>query len=84
MQGDGNFCLYRGATPLWCSATSEIPVTPNSAWMQPDGNLCLYAPTQSSPIWCSTTNGNPGAYLIVDEAGYVAIYSGTTMIWRVP
>jgi hypothetical protein len=51
--------------------------------MQTDGNLCAYDAFHT-PLWCSNTVGNPGAYLVVQDAGYIALYVGATEIWRTP
>ncbi|WP_438392708.1 curculin (mannose-binding) lectin [Caballeronia sp. DA-9] len=46
MQGDGNFVLYAGTTPIYSTQTDG---NPNSIFaLQVDGNLVIYAPT---PIW---------------------------------
>jgi hypothetical protein len=40
--------------------------------MQDDGN-CVQQ--DSGPVWDSRTSGNPGAYLIVRDDGYVVVYN---------
>lgn len=81
MQGDNNFCLYRSGNPLWCSNTGAQGVGGANATMQTDGNLCV-DDASGNPLWCSGTAGRPGAYLIVHDEGYIAIYVGATQVWR--
>lgn len=47
--------------------------------MQSDGNLVSYAGT--TPMWDSATGGNPGAYLALQDDGFLYIYafSGTVI-----
>ena len=48
--------------------------SPNTAWMQSDGNFVIYD-INWTPVWASNTGGNPGAYLIVQTDGNVVIYN---------
>ena len=82
MQSNTYLCLYRNGVELFCSNVSD-GLSPATAIMQTDGNLCVYDPDHT-PLWCSNTNGHPGAYLLVQDAGYIAIYDGATQIWRIP
>jgi len=82
MQSNTYLCLYRNGVELFCSNVSD-GLSPATAIMQTDGNLCVYDPDHT-PLWCSNTNGNPGAYLLVQDAGYIGIYVGATQIWRIP
>jgi hypothetical protein len=85
MQTDDNFCLYPKAGELaaWCSSTvgQSIP----AAIMQTDGNLCLYpADSAKYPPWCTSTPGNPGAYLAVRDDVHVQIIDGASVLWSRP
>ena len=48
-------------------------------------NLVLDQYFDVVPTFASNTAGNPGSYLVVEDAGYVAIYSPDgTRLWRAP
>ena len=66
MQGDGNFCVYRGTGPadkrgsVWCCNRKAVPGGQFFAIMQDDGNFCVYKGTGPSDnrggVWCTKTN----------------------------
>jgi len=87
MQGDGNLVLYQLRTPyayeagdpaLWHSNTWRSPGS--YLWMQGDGNLVIYDPTDT-PIWSSGTWGHYGASLAIQDDGNVVIYHEGGAIW---
>ena len=78
MQGDGNFVLYEGPTPLWASGTDGTDAT--VAVMQDDGNLVLYNGS-GTPRWASGTDGHGGSSLAVQDDGNVVIYENGNPIW---
>lgn len=48
--------------------------------MQTDGNLVLYSRTRA--LWSTRTNGNPGAYAVLEPNGKLAVYSsGDVQLW---
>ena len=51
---------------------------PREFIMQTDGNLVLYD-TSGQPHWASNTQGNPGAFLNVQDDGNLVVYrAGST------
>jgi hypothetical protein len=48
--------------------------------MQTDGNLVLYGYSHE-PVWASNTQGNPGAFLAVQDDGNVVIYRPVIPVW---
>ncbi len=70
LQGDGNLVFYQnGSKALWSTSTFGSSV--QSTVMQEDGNLVIYGP--SGAIWSSKTDGNPGAWLALDDHGALVI-----------
>ncbi len=94
-QTDGNVVLYDGVDSigddtditgqpppanfaLWATHTGPGQFTPSGLIMQTDGNLVLYD-TSGQPHWASQTEGNPGAYLNMQDDGNAVIYrAGST------
>ena len=53
---------------------------PREFIMQTDGNLVLYD-TSGQPHWASKTQGNPGAFLNVQDDGNLVVYrAGSTTV----
>jgi hypothetical protein len=95
MQTDGNVVLYDGVGSIgddtditgqpppanvaqWATHTGPGQFTPSGLIMQTDGNLVLYD-TSGQPHWASQTEGNPGAYLNMQDDGNAVIYrAGST------
>jgi len=89
MQGDGNFCVYRGSGPgdahgyLWGILLKSLPIGQFFAVMQGDGNLCVYQ--GSSPgadqvyVWCALNKSQPSGqfFAIVQDDGNLCVYRGT-------
>ena len=78
MQGDGNLVEYHDANAAWASGTNS----PGSrVVMQGDGNLVVYNASDTA-LWASGTNGHPGAYLVVGDAGEFGVRStGGATLW---
>jgi hypothetical protein len=49
--------------------------------MQSDGNLVLYSAAPSRPLWSSSTAGNPGAALSLQDDGNAVIYNQGRALW---
>ena len=74
MQPDGNVVLRnRESTPLWRTGTGGGQFDPREFIMQTDGNLVLYD-TSGQARWNSKTQGNPGAFLNVQDDGNLVVY----------
>lgn len=74
-QPDGNLVLYKNypfhdRKWLWDSARFSAP---GRCVMQGDGNLVVYN-SAGAWVWDSATNGQPGAYLEVQDDGNVVVY----------
>ena len=73
MQTDGNAVLYNSQSqPLWSTNTGGL-IEPRDFIMQTDGNLVLYD-TSGQPHWASKTEGNPSAFLNVQDDGNLVVY----------
>jgi hypothetical protein len=73
MQSDGNAVLYNSQSqPLWSTNTGGL-IEPRDFIMQTDGNLVLYD-TSGQPHWASNTQGNPSAFLNVQDDGNLVVY----------
>ena len=73
MQTDGNAVLYNSQSqPLWSTNTGGL-IEPRDFIMQTDGNLVLYD-TAGQPHWASKTQGNPSAFLNVQDDGNLVVY----------
>ena len=73
MQTDGNAVLYNSQSqPLWSTNTGGL-IEPGDFIMQTDGNLVLYD-TSGQPHWASKTQGNPSAFLNVQDDGNLVVY----------
>ena len=77
MQGDGNFVLYNGKSPIWASDTAGRG---EKAVFQGDGNLVVYGPGNRA-VWASGTNGHPSASLLLQDDGNLVVYEGSRAIW---
>ena len=79
MQPDGNVVLRDSESkPLWRTDTGGGWIDPRDFIMQTDGNLVLYD-TSGQQSWASKTQGNPGAFLNVQNDGNVVVYrAGST------
>jgi len=77
-QKDGNLVLYHRGQPLWDTRTYGMAV--RECVMERDGNLVLYEYSHNA-VWASNTQGNPGAYLAVQDDGNVVIYVPECPIW---
>jgi hypothetical protein len=81
-QDDGNLVLYgTGGAAVWASNTAGSST--GYAVMQGDGNLVIYD-LSSRAVWASHTDTHPGAWLAVDNGGFVTVISpdGGTQLWR--
>ena len=70
LQGDGNFVLSRGSTPIWSTTTNGIPGA--NLIMQNDGNLVIYR-RNATPAWSSVTAGKGGNKLTLLGSGRLEI-----------
>jgi hypothetical protein len=74
MQSDGNVVLYNNEhKPLWWTNTGGGLIDPLEFSMQTDGNLVLYD-TSGQARWASKTQGNPGAFLNMQNDGNGVVY----------
>jgi hypothetical protein len=74
MQSDGNVVLRDSESkPLWRTGTGGGQFDPRDFIMQTDGNLVLYD-TSGRWHWASKTQGNPGAFLNVQNDGNLVVY----------
>ncbi len=82
LQSDGNLVLYQNVngagTPRWASNT--VGTFADHATMQADGNFVLYN-ASGGVVWQSDTAGHPGAYLVTNGQGTLAVSNGTTGFW---
>ncbi len=87
MQGDGNFCGYRGARPasnrgfVYCTQTNGASGA-YFAYMQTDGNFCIYRGTgpadNQGNLHCTGRTSPTGRHFaILQNDGNFAIYRGT-------
>jgi hypothetical protein len=53
MQGDGNFVVYKGSTPLWWTRTA---IAGSVLKVQDDGNMVVYAP-DGTALWTALASG---------------------------
>ena len=81
-QDNGNYCVYKNDTPVWCSNTAGAGIPPYNTYMQGDGNLCMYD-GKRNPMWCSDTPGKgTGPYKASLESGkFCAFDSTNTPLW---
>ena len=83
LQPNGDLVLYWGAGTfvLWATYTDNSAGTVTQAVMQTDGNFVLYA--GSEPVWATETDGNPGAYLVLQPDGELVLFDRfDAPIWR--
>ena len=71
MQGDGNLVVYAPSTYLCATWTTGLN---NWLIMGGDGNLVMYT-ASGTPIWWTNTQGNPGAWLSMQDNSDLVIYS---------
>lgn len=83
-QDDGNVVFYLDGTPLW--STNTYGAATSVFWMQPDGNLVLYAAEgYPNSLWSSGTWQYPGAYLTLSDSGAMIVSrTGLDVLWRMP
>jgi hypothetical protein len=91
MQGDGNFCVYRGTgelgerhNALWAWSDKATSGDEFFAIMQCDGNFCVYRGTgelgeRHNALWCYTNRSRSGDdfYAILQDDGNFCVYEGT-------
>lgn len=88
VQGDGNFCVYRGSSPgdnkgnVYCRPGRSSGAGAYFAAVQGDGNFCVYRGTgpgdNKGAITCSNSAGFKGDYfLIMQGDGNLVVYRGT-------
>jgi len=86
MQGDGNFCVYRGSGPsdnkghVYCLQSERGPGR-YFAILQADGNFCVYrgsGPTDmQGAVACIGPHGDKApSFLIMQDDGNLALYRG--------
>jgi hypothetical protein len=78
-QGDSNLVLYHDGKYLW--GTMLLIPNPGAVVMQGDGNLVEYDAARKA-VWASATQGNPGAWLAVQDDCNVVIYSTDGRVLR--
>jgi hypothetical protein len=75
LQSDGNLVLVdyglNPPHPIWAANTNNTSAS--VALMQGDGNFVLYD-QNGNPLWASNTEGNPGAFLSVED-GFFTIHA---------
>ena len=75
VQEEKNVVLYNSQRqPLWATNTAQSQPFFGSAdlIMQDDGNLVLYLEAGRAS-WASNTEGNPGAYLVLQDDGNLGV-----------
>ncbi|MFV0458204.1 MAG: hypothetical protein ACK5MT_05470 [Actinomycetales bacterium] len=76
LNGD-EFCLWEEMYS-YATTTQRLDET---LVMQTDGNLVAYV--AGSPVWASWTQGNPGAYLVLQDDENLVIYSAADQpLWQ--
>jgi subtilisin family serine protease len=78
LQTDQNVVLYDRLGPRW-AASNTVNRGTMVLQMQPDGNLVAYAVPSSGggewqPLWSSNTQGNPNAWLAIQDDCNMVIY----------
>ena len=68
-QADGNLVLYNNGSVFWHTGTHG---NGNLCVLQHDGNLVIF--DSGTPIWNSGTHGNFGAYITIDDNGWLNIH----------
>lgn len=78
LTNQGDFALQRrtGET-IWSAGTAN---SGHRVFVQTDGNVIVRRSDNLS-VWSSKTNGHPGAQLVVDDGGRIAVVQGTLAIW---
>ena len=81
LQNDGNFVLYKVASPtdkiLWTSKTKNPYVWDVAMY---EGGELVIEDSEYYPIWSTPTGGNPGAYLQLQNDGNAVIYSAKGVV----
>jgi hypothetical protein len=85
-QPDGNLVLYDNGSAIWainCWPDCNNIGAPGMATMQSDGNFVVYD-SGGGPVFHTSTNGNPGAYLAVRDDGNLVVYApgGGSILWQ--
>jgi lysophospholipase L1-like esterase len=81
LQGDGNFVLYDGATPIWASMVT-LGKQVAAAEMLSNGNFVIYD-TTGKPVWATNTEGHDGSRLLLQDDGNLVIYDGSNVpVWN--
>jgi len=74
----GDFVLqHKNGTTIWSAGAENRGIR---LYVQPDGNVILRNSTYGA-VWTTNTNGNPGAQLVIDDGGQIAVVVGTLAIW---
>ena len=71
-QSDGNLVLYNDGQAFWSTGAFG---TRSYCALQPDRNLLIVMGT--SVLWHSGTHGNPGAYITIDDDGWLNIHDAS-------
>jgi hypothetical protein len=94
-RSDGDIVLSEGNTQRWhsntflesctqpsgCAGSMRFYSGPGIATMEADGNFVLRM-SSGHEYWSTHTGGHPGAYLRVEDDGFVGVYSTTNlMLW---
>ena len=87
LQGDGNFCLYRGNGPgdniyggaLWCTMSQQAGDC--FAIMQGDGNFCVYHGTGpganiGGALWGAMSQHGGPCFAAIQDDGNFCVYPG--------
>jgi lysophospholipase L1-like esterase len=81
LQGDGNFVLYDGATPIWASMIT-LGKQVAAAEMLSNGNVVLYD-AGGKPVWATNTEGHDGSHLLLQNDGNLVIYDAANApVWN--
>ena len=80
MQADGNFVLYRGATPIWNTVTAG-KAAGGKLQFQGDSNIVL-SKRDNTPVWQSRTVGKGASQMVLEGTGRIVLKnSGGIVVW---
>ena len=80
MQADGNFVLYRGATPIWNTVTAG-KAAGGKLQFQGDSNIVL-SKRDNTPVWQSKTVGKGASQMVLEGTGRIVLKnSGGIVVW---